>query len=523
MVFGVARRTARRKLARNMSSSTPVRNPVPIETEPESPLDVGGIGGQPAGLTTLFMTEMWERFSYYGMRALLILFMTKAAADGGLGYDTKHAAGIYGTYTMSVYLLSILGGFIADNFIGARRAVLIGGIIIATGHYCMAFSSEATFFAGLVLISLGTGLLKPNISTMVGSLYSPTDARRDAGFSIFYMGINLGAFLSPLVTGYLAQSDGWKACLTSWGLDPVHSWHWGFAAAGVGMTFGLVCYLLQRARLAHVGHAPSSELARPWGKLALVALASFALIVTMKLSDEYHALVYALFALQIAAVLFFAFRPDQDSKRIAAILIFFFAAEIFWAIFEQTGSTINLFADRLTRNEVFGRAFPSSWWQSMNSVWVILLAPCFAFLWIKLGTRQPSSPLKFTLGLFFVALSFVLMVPAAKLTADGRVGPIGLVAVFFLQTIGEMCLSPVGLSTMTKLAPPRLLGLVMGIWFLAAALGNKLAGVLAGDFKSDNAGELATFFWHQALWVGGATLVLFALVPWTRKLMCGVK
>jgi POT family proton-dependent oligopeptide transporter len=280
---------------------------------------------------------------------------------------------------------------------------------------------------------------------------------------------------------------------------------------------------VQRERLAHVGHAPDASLPRPWGKLALVAAASGALIAVMKLSDEYHSLVYGLFVLQIAAVLFFALRPDQDSKRIAAILIFFFAAEIFWAIFEQTGSTINLFADRFTQNEVFGHAFPSSWWQSVNSVWVILLAPVFAFLWIKLGHKQPSSPMKFTLGLLFVALSFVLMVPAAKLTAAGKVGPMWLVVLFFLQTVGELCLSPVGLSTMTKLAPPRLLGLVMGIWFLAAALGNKLAGVLAGEFKGENATELADFFLKQAIWTGVATLALFALVPWTKKLMCGVK
>jgi POT family proton-dependent oligopeptide transporter len=487
-------------------------------------MDTGGLGGHPRGLTTLFFTEMWERFSYYGMRALLILFMVKTAAEGGLGFDTKRAAAIYGTYTMSVYLLSILGGFIADNFIGARRAVLVGGIIIATGHFAMAFSSQLTFFAGLVLISMGTGLLKPNISTMVGSLYSPTDERRDAGFSIFYMGINLGAFLSPLVTGYLAQSDGWKAQLTSWGLDPLHCWHWGFAAAGVGMTCGLVMYVMQRDRLASVGHAPAAGSVRPWGKLGLVALGSLVLITAMKGSDEYPVLVYILFALQIAAILFFAFKPDTDSKRIAAILVFFFAAEIFWAIFEQAGSTISLFADELTRNEIFGHAFPSSWWQSVNSVWVILLAPVFAFLWIRLGSRQPSSPMKFVLGLFFVALSFVLMVPAAKLTAGGvKAGPLWLVALFFLQTIGEMLLSPVGLSTMTKLAPPRLLGMVMGIWFLAAALGNKLAGVLAGEFKSDNADQLATFFWHQALIVGGCTLALFLLVPWVRKLMGGIR
>jgi proton-dependent oligopeptide transporter, POT family len=500
-------------------------NPVPIETEPESPLDTRGIGGHPRGLTTLFFAEMWERFSYYGMRALLILFMTKTAADGGLGFDDKKAAGIYGTYTMSVYLLSILGGFIADNFIGSRRAVLIGGIVIASGHFSMAFDSLTTFYAGLVLIAIGTGLLKPSISTMVGGLYGPADERRDAGFSIFYMGINIGAFLSPLVTGFLAQDPAWKSQLSAWGLNPLHSWHWGFAAAGVGMTLGLISYVLQRERLAHVGHAPvlAPGQSRPWGKAGLVALGSLALIVAMEASDEHPALVYVLFGVQIVVILFFAFRASQDSKRIAAILVFFFAAEIFWAIFEQTGSSISLFADRLTRNEIAGWSFPSSYWQSVNSVWVILLAPCFAWLWITLGRRQPSSPMKFTLGLLFVALSFVLMVPAAKLTAAGRVGPLWLVGLFFLQTVGEMLLSPVGLSTMTKLAPARLVGLVMGIWFLAAALGNKLAGVLAGEFKSANAADLATFFWHQALGVGAATLLLFALVPWVKRLMCGVR
>ncbi|MBC7365423.1 MAG: peptide MFS transporter [Undibacterium sp.] len=496
--------------------------PIPAPTTPH---DTAGLGGHPRGLTTLFLAEMWERFSYYGMRALLILFMTKTAVEGGLGYETKKAAAVYGTYTMSVYLLSILGGFIADNFIGARRAVFAGGVIIATGHFTMALNSIPTFYAGLVCVALGTGLLKPNISTMVGSLYAPGDERRDAGFSIFYMGINVGAFAAPLVTGYLAQSEHWKARLTAWGFDPAHSWHWGFAAAGVGMVFGLIVYVLQRDRLAHVGAAPTPEAdgSRPWGKLGLVALGSAALIAAMKASDTYPVIIFALFALQIAAILLFALRPDPDSKRMAAILVFFFAAEIFWALFEQTGSTISLFADRLTRNEIFGSPFPSSWWQSVNSVWVILLAPVFAFLWIKLGSKQPSSPLKFVLGLLFVALSFALMVPAAKLTADGKIGPIWLVGLFFLQTVGEMLLSPAGLSTMTKLAPHRLVGLVMGIWFLAAALGSKLAGALAGEFKSDNPAELADFFLHQALIVGACTLALFALVPWMKKLMGGVR
>ncbi len=499
-------------------------NPAPATSSPVT-LDAGGLGGHPRGLTTLFFTEMWERFSYYGMRALLMLFMVKAAAEGGLGFDTKKAAAIYGTYTMSVYLLSILGGFIADNFIGARRAVLIGGIVIASGHFTMAIGSIPLFYAGLVLIALGTGLLKPNISTMVGSLYAKDDERRDAGFSIFYMGINLGAFISPLVTGYLAQSEAWKARLAGWGLNPAQSWHWGFGAAGVGMTLGLVVYLIQRERLAHVGAAPAPEPggSRPWGRLGLVALGSAVLIAAMKLSDTYAAIVYGLFAIQVGAILFFASRPEPDNKRIAAILVFFFAAEIFWAIFEQTGSSISLFADKLTRNEIAGWAFPSSYWQSVNAIWVIILAPIFAWLWISLGPRQPSSPMKFALGLLFVALSFVLMVPAAKLTAAGKVGPLWLIALFFLQTVGEMLLSPVGLSTMTKLAPQRLVGLVMGIWFLAAALGNKLAGVLAGHFESTNADDLARFFLKQGLWVGAATLLLLALVPWMKRLMGGVR
>lgn len=468
---------------------------------------------------------MWERFSYYGMRALLVLYMVESVSRGGMGYQTRQATSIYGTYTMSVYLLCILGGFIADNFIGARRAVLWGGVIIACGHFSMAVPSTPTFFAGLTLIAIGTGLLKPNISTMVGSLYSDADERRDAGFSIFYMGINIGAFAAPLVTGYLAQSAGWKSILESWGIAPHSSWHWGFAAAGVGMTLGLFIYLKRLHWLSHVGNAPAHAdgRRRPWGKLALVALGSLALIIVMRLSDDHASLVWFIFAVQVGAVIFFAFRPSPDSKRIAAILIFFIAAEIFWALFEQTGSSISLFADRLTQNDLGGHAFPSSWWQSVNSIWVIILAPIFAWLWLRLGPRQPSSPLKFTLGIFFVGLSFLWMVPAARLTVEGKVAPYWLLVLFFLQTVGEMLLSPVGLSTMTKLAPPRLMGLVMGIWFLAAALGNKLAGVLAGNFTSTNPERLAQFFLNQALFVGAATLAMLVLVPWTRRLMGGVR
>ncbi len=482
--------------------------------------DRGGIGGHPRGLSTLFFTEMWERFSYYGMRALLVLFMTLAVAEGGLGFTTEKAAAIYGTYTMSVYLLGILGGFIADNFIGARRAVLIGGMVIAAGHYTMAIPAEPTFFLGLCLVAIGTGLLKPNISTMVGSLYSPEDSRRDAGFSIFYMGINLGAFTSALVCGWLAQSETFRGMLESWGMNAHGSWHWAFGAAGVGMTFGLISYLRRAGTLAHVGKVPALEDGgRPWGKLGLVALGSAALIGLMVAADYYKAIVFVLFAAQIGAILFFGFRPSEDSRRIAAILVLFFAAQVFWAIFEQAGSSVQLFADRLTNNSVFGLEFPSTWWQSVNAVFVVLMAPCFAWLWIRLGKGGPSSPMKFVFGLLLVALSFIWMIPAAKMTANGIVSPIWLLGLFFLQTAGEMCLSPVGLSTMTKLAPARLTGLVMGIWFLAAALGNKLAGLLAGDFDESDPTSLVDFFLKQAMWVGIATVILLALVPWVKRLM----
>ena len=504
-------------------SSSPRPAPFPPDPAvPAEPLDTGGLGGHPRGLTTLFFTELWERFSYYGMRALLVYFMVAGAEEGGLGYPQKTATSIYGNYTMAVYMLSILGGYIADNFIGSRAAVLYGAVIIACGHYSMAISSETTFFIGLVLVALGTGLLKPNISTIVGSLYRPEDERRDAGFSIFYMGINIGAFTAPLITVWLAQSYEFRQMLANWGMNPLHSWHWGFGAAGVGMTLGLIVYIITGRRLVHVGNPPATG-ARPWGKLLLVTLATGALMGVMTLTDQYPSIVYVLFGLQIAAILFFAFKPDRDSKRIAAILVFFIAAEIFWAIFEQSGSTIALFGDELTRTTIFGWNFPSAWFQSMNPVFVILLAPLFAWLWVSLGRRQPSSPFKFMLGLVFLGLSFVLMVPAAKLTAEGKVSPLWIVGLFFLQTVGEMCLSPVGLSTMTKLAPQRLLGLVMGIWFLAAALGNKLAGVLAGHFESKDPNALADFFLNQAMWVGVATLALLALVPWVKRLMGGIR
>lgn len=522
--FGFAPGTAPANLARTMSSPSAVPNPVPIETEPESPLDAGGIGGQPRGLANLFFTEMWERFGYYGMRALLLYFMTKPAAEGGLAFGTARGGLIYGTYTMSVYMLSIPGGFIADNFLGARLAVLYSGIMIAAGYFTLAIHSVPAFYTGLVLVALGTGMLKPNISTMVGMLYRPGDERRDAGFSIFYMGINVGAFCAPLVTGWLAQSAAFKSILAGWGFDPARSWHWGFAAAGAGMTLGLITYILQAKRLAHVGHRPPANQPRPWGGLAKVIVGTAAVFVFVAVSDQprFTWLRWTFLLTPVAAALWFGFHRDPAKRRMAAVFVFCIAAMIFWAIFEQAGSTIALFADQLTRTEILGFAFPSAWFQSVNSIFVISIAPLFAWLWVRLGPRQPSSPAKFTIALFILAGSFLLMVPAAQLTAAGKVSPLWIVGLFLVQTLAELCLSPVGLSVMTKLAPPRLTGLVMGMWFLAASLGNKLAGVFAGEFKPD-AGFLSAFFLKQALFVGVAAVAMLALVPWMRRLMGEVK
>ncbi len=495
--------------------------PIP-EVTPHDPevLTPGGIGSHPKGLSMLFFAEMWERFSYYGMRAILLLFMIAPLAIGGMGMDQKLAAQIYGNYTMASYLVCILGGYLADNFIGARRAVLIGGFIITAGHFTLAIASTPSFYLGLILVALGTGLLKPSISTLVGGLYARGDYRRDAGFSLFYMGINLGAFASPLVVGWLAQSEEFKAVLLSWGFDPLHSWHWGFGAAGVGMIFGMWTYLRRLKLIEHIGHAPDRETPRPWAQLLMVALGTVVLLGLMIASDYFAWINPVVYALPVAGVIYFGLmKKDEESHRIAAILVFFIAAIIFWAVFEQAGSSLTLFADELTHNEIAGWAFPSSWFQSVNSLFILALAPLFAWGWVRWGARQPSVPSKFVLGLVFLGISFLLLVPAAQLTASGKVSPWWLIAVYFLQTLGELCLSPVGLSTMSKLAPAKLAGLIMGLWFLGTALGNKLAGVLAESFSSKDPIVLSRFFLNQALIVGGVTVVLLAMVPWVKRRM----
>ncbi|MGD9669925.1 MAG: peptide MFS transporter [Hyphomicrobiaceae bacterium] len=474
----------------------------------------------PPALATLFFVEMWERFSYYGMRALLTLFMVAPIGAGGFGFATADAAVFYGNYTMAVYLLAIPGGYIADHAIGARRSVMIGGIIIATGHFTLALPTLASFYIGLILIALGTGLFKPNISVLVGSIYHRGDPRRDAGFSLFYMGINIGAFIAPLVTGFLAQSATFKSWLVTAGFDPNKSWHWGFAAAGVGMTIAVIVFARRHGEFRGPDAAPIARDGN-WSRGAGVLLGSAALLSILLLSDrpEFTWFRYIVIALPLAAIAIFARAEDLDARRIAAIFVFFLAAMVFWSAFEQAGLTIALFADRLTDNQIGGWTIPSAWYQALNPLFVIVLAPAFAALWTGLGPRQPATPFKFVAGLVLLSFSFFLMVPAAHLTAAGRVSPLWLIALFFLQTLGELCLSPVGLSTMTRLAPPRFVGLMLGVWFLASAFGNKLAGILGTDFKSDDAGELGRFFAGLGALVLATGALLFFISPWLRRLM----
>ncbi|HEX2251310.1 MAG TPA: peptide MFS transporter, partial [Gemmatimonadales bacterium] len=403
--------------------------------------------GHPRGLSTLFFTEMWERFSYYGMRALLILFMTAPVAAGGLGFDTATAGPIYALYVSSVYLLSVPGGWIADRVLGLRKAVFIGGVIIMLGHICLAVPSINTFYLGLALIATGTGLLKSNISVLVGQLYAPDDVRRDAGYSIYYMGINTGALIAPLVTGWLAQGETFKGVLASTGIRPEASWHWGFGAAAVGMFLGLVQYVRGGKHLSPEGLHPvlpsdpaaAAKVKRQvrWvGVLTVAALLVATLLVlggAVRLDPEAISrnFKWVLIAVTIG---FFSWLflsqgwSQEERKRLIVIAVLFVAATVFWMAYEQAGSTLNLFAARNTENSVLGRSYPPSWYQSLPPLFIILFAPLFAILWVRLGRRNPSSPAKFALGLFLLGLGFAVMIGAASAAVAGaRVSPLWLV------------------------------------------------------------------------------------------------
>lgn len=491
--------------------------------------------GHPRGLSTLFFTEMWERFSYYGMRAILVLYMVAAVERGGLGMDDRTGNAVYGLYTMFVYLLALPGGWLADKFFGLRRSVFYGGCIIALGHFCMAIPLTETFFIGLLLIVLGTGLLKPTISSMVGELY-PTgeQARRDAGFTIFYAGINLGAALAPIITGYLGEKV---------------DWHLGFGAAGVGMVLGLIQYKVTERNLGDAGLRPvvtvdpetKQRLDRRIVKgLWATGIALFVLVTllfTGVIRADAPSIARVLgYVIPVSAVVYFLyllFFENLDSaerKRVVAIALFFIATGLFYAGYEQQGSSLNLFAERYTDMFIGDFEMPASWMQTVPPAAVLIFSAVFAWLWVWLDKRNlnPSTPLKMSFGLFFMGLGYAVMMGASLVVIGGdKPLPTWLVATYVLHTFGEICLYPVGLSAVTKLAPKKLSGQLMGVFFIALAYGNLIAGLFAGNFDrhaiEQNPSLLLDLFGFvtKAMLISGAIVLVFSKP--IRKLMGDIR
>lgn len=546
--------------------------------------------GHPRGLATLFFTELWERFSYYGMRALLVLFMTAEAigSNPGMGFSVGKATAIYGLYTFFVYVLSLPGGWIADNLWGQRKAVFVGGCIIAAGHFSMAIPSNTFFFIGLGLIVIGTGLLKPNVSSMVGDLYPEGGARRDAGFSIFYMGINFGAILGPLLCGLLGEG---------------YNWHYGFSLAGIGMVFGLISYKIGGKFLGSAGDLKTGEpeevinkrSKRFYGIISVIAavLVLFGFLassgaISIGLESLAAYLGYAAVAITIGFfgyIIFFGGHTTDEKKKLGVIFWLFVLAALFWSGFEQAGSSLNLFAADLTDRSfgpssfldgsgsliltlilaiptfyVIYRVFkreniwslakwvvaissvgvliflywlfnqigmgwetPASTLQLINPTFIVIFAPIFGFMWTWLAARNanPSIPVKFGLGLLGLSAGFfVLSWGAVNASPANPVSVSWLVVTYFLHTAGELCLSPVGLSSMTKLAPPSRVSQMMGIWFVAAALGNLFAGLVAGQLETLAPTSL---FWSVAMIVGGGGIVALLASPGIKKLMGDVE
>ena len=483
--------------------------------------------GHPRGLATLFFTEMWERFSYYGIRPLLVLYMTAALSSGGFGFSRPTASAIVGIYAASVYLASLPGGWIADRWLGLRRAIWTGGVFIALGHLSIALSavfSRSTFFLGLILIVIGTGLLKPNISALVGDLYPEGGARRDAGFSMFYMGINLGALVAPLITGFLGERVGW---------------HLGFGAAGVGMLAGLLTF--RRRAASTLGPFGAEPMGSPADQrrartitlavlavvVAVIALAMLGVIAIdpLSIANMMKNIILAMAALCFAYLFLFAGLDGDERKRIAVVLVLFVFSVVFWSAFEQQPTSLNLFARDFTDRTVFGWEVPTSWFQSAESLCVVLFAPALGALWVALGRRghDLSSPTKFAIGLSLAGLGFLLMMIAAnRVIVSGaavRVSMLWLVASYFLQGLGELSLSPVGLSSMTKLAPKRFAGLTMGAWFTSLALGNLIAGLVGGNVDPEKLAEMPLLFQRTAISLFVAAGVLMMLVVPVRRMM----
>jgi len=486
--------------------------------------------GHPRGLATLFFTEMWERFTYYGMRALLVLFLVRAVSSGGFGIDDKTAAAIYGLYTAGIWLAALPGGWIADRLIGAQRAVLIGGLTITLGNALLAMSTTPRgFYIGLVVIIAGVGLLKPNVSAIVGGLYPEGGARLDAGFTVFYMGINVGATLGPIVTGAAQEYLGPRA---------------GFAAAALFMALGVLQFHLTRRHLggsgAYVVPDPASrpEIGRRWARLwsavailaGLLAAVSFGWIPVdpVALARGATIVIVSIAVLYFSYYLIAAGLSADERRRGIVMVVLFVGCALFWSGYEQAGSSLNFFAERYTDRVVRGINFviPADWFQSLNPAFIIIFSPFFAWLWIALARRNlnPSAPAKFAIGVMLMGSGFLIMAGAAAIVAGGsKALPYWLIFTYLLHTFGELCLSPVGLSYFTKLSPKRFVGQMMGMWFLAFSLGNLVAGQIAGEFDANNVAAMPGQYLHIVYFAVGLGALLLATSRPVKRLMGDVK
>ena len=477
--------------------------------------------GHPIGLRTLFLTEMWERMSYYGMRALLVLYMTGVvtAANSGLGMSQLEAQAVYGIYVGMVYFLAVPGGWLADNLLGHQRAVLYGAVIVALGHLTLAVPIVSGLFFGLGLVAIGSGLLKSSISTIVGKLYADDDGRRDAGYTIFYMSINIGSTIGYLVCGLLGERIGW---------------HWGFGAAGVGMIFGVIQFMRTRHLLGDAGLEPNamsqerrhrlSRRALAVGVLAGLVVLGFGVgMVDIKASVFAENLAYALTT--IAGIYFvylygFAGLKTAERKNVLLLFVLFVAAAAFWSGFDQSGGSLNLFARDYSDLNILGFVMPVSWVQFFNPIYVVIFAPMFAAFWAYLGRRNldPSLPLKFALGLMFMGLSFLVMLLAVGVALESA--PIGLqwlLVTYLLQTWGELALSPIGLSAFSRYSPKRYVGQMFGLWFLASAIGGVLAGLLGGEATDGGLESMSPVFTYMIQYYLGIAAVLVLLAYAFRK------
>ena len=460
------------------------------------------------------MTEMWERMSFYGMRGILVLFMTASLIDGGLAIDAVSASAIYGIYSSSVYLVALLGGWIADRHIGQQNAILYGGLVIMIGHFLLAFTNIETFYLGLIFVVLGTGLLKPNISAIVGGLYEKEKEKKEAGFTIFYMSINIGSVLGFFICGYLGESIGW---------------HYGFGAAGIGMAFGLIQFILTRKNLGEVGIKPSIELPKNKKKkeaillylLSFIFLAAllmgifgFWTIDPIPLANALTIIIITIAAIYFLYLFIFGNLNEDERKKIILILVLFFGAAFFWSGFDQAGSSFNIFAKEYTDRIILGWEYPASWLQVLNPILVVILSPFMAYLWIFLGKRMldPSLPFKFGMGLILMAVGFIFIAIGANIAMqDGLAGARWLLLTYLFHTIGELTLSPIGLAAISNLSPKRYVGQMMGIWFLASSLGAIIAGLLSGQATYAGLDSMPDLFNKIAIISSIAGLVLILI------------